>query len=451
MALTGTAWANALADTGWNVTAYNNGKQAVTSLIAGTEITVHFDEDGRLYGTSGCNDYTTSYSVDGNRISLRPAAATRKFCTLPDGVMQQEAAYLDALESAATWQVRGDTLELFTKDGALAVTMKSANRGGDTMLFRNGDREAIVELSGEDELLMSIDGKTYHMKQTISASGARYEATDDKGTVFWNKGERAMITIRGRDIPGEFELVHNTRGDDELYITIDGETFRMKRVVSASGAKYEAVDDPTTVFWSKGRRAFLTVRGEEYSKYVLIRNSPNEDELFLSVDGENFRLRRIPTASGAKYESRRDPSTYFWTKGDTATLYVRGTEYVGYDASAQTGASAGDTNVPIGIEWTVTSIAGDPVVPGSTVTIRFDHNARLGGRASVNTYMSSWIATGNRLLIKGAATTMMAGPQNLMDQEHKFLTALEDVREYEVQGDTLILTTKDGAEIVAKR
>ncbi|MDL2264636.1 META domain-containing protein, partial [Synergistaceae bacterium OttesenSCG-928-I11] len=436
----GMAWANNLADTAWNVTGFNNGKQAVTSPIAGTEITAHFGEDGRLYGTSGCNDYTTSYSTDGNRISFRPAAATRKFCTLPDGVMQQESAYLDALESAATWQIRGDTLELFAKDGSLAVTMKSASRGGDTMLFRNGDREAIVELNGPDELSMNIDGKTYHMKQTISASGARYEATDDKGTVFWNKGDMATISIRGRDIPGEFTLVRNTRGDDELYITIDGETYRMKRVVSASGAKYEAVDDPTTVFWSKGRRASLTVRGEEYSKYVLIRNSPDEDELFLSVDGENFRLRRVPTASGAKYESRRDPSTYFWTKGDTATLYVRGKEYVGYDASAQTEASTGDATLPIGVEWTVQSIAGNPIVPGSTVTIRFDHNARLGGKASVNNYMSSWIATGDRLLVKGAASTMMAGPQNLMDQEHKFLAALENIRKYEIQGDTLILT-----------
>jgi hypothetical protein len=35
--------------------------------------------------------------------------------------MEQEAQYLAALESAATYQIEGTTLELRMKDGALAV------------------------------------------------------------------------------------------------------------------------------------------------------------------------------------------------------------------------------------------------------------------------------------------------------------------------------------------
>jgi heat shock protein HslJ len=65
--------------------------------------------------------------------------------------------------------------------------------------------------------------------------------------------------------------------------------------------------------------------------------------------------------------------------------------------------------------------------------------------------MSHWIATGSRLLIENAASTQMAGPQNLMDQEQRFFKALEDVRGFEVRGDTLILTMKDGKEITAQR
>jgi heat shock protein HslJ len=367
-ALTGAAWADALAGTAWNVTGYYDGKGAVTGLIADTEITARFTGDGTLYGSSGCNDYTTSYSVERNRIAVSSPAVTRKFSIRPAGVMEQESAFLDALESAVIWQIRGDTLELFAKDGYPAVTMKSA-----------------------------------------------------------------------------------THDDDELYITIDGETFRMKRVISASGAKYEAVDDPTTVYWSKGRDAYLTVRGKEYSKYVLIRNSPNDDEIFLTIDGENFSLHRVRAASGAKYEAENDPSTFFWSKGDTAALYVRGREYAGYDASSEAAAPGNVSGVPIGLDWIVTSIAGEPTAAGSIVTIRFDHNARVSGSASVNTYISHWIATGSRLLIEDAASTQMAGPQDLMEQEHRFLKALVDVRGFEVRGDTLILITKDGKEITAQQ
>ncbi len=262
------------------------------------------------------------------------------------------------------------------------------------------------------------------------------------------------LTLAGTaqaDAPSD-AMAFGDQGDcDELIILVDGETFRMKRVVSASGAKYEAEDDPTTVFWSKGQTAFLTVRGEEHAQYVLIRNSRNEDELFLSVDGENFRLHLVRTASGAKYEALDDPSTYFWSKGDTATLFIRGKEHVGYDASPGTDAPSDDADIPLGVEWTVRSIAGEPLVPGSVVTVRFDHNGRLGGRASVNTYRSGWIAIGDRLLIHLTASTRMAAPQNLMDQEEKFIAMLEDVRTYKIRSDTLILTTKHGTKIVATR
>lgn len=453
-AFTAVASADELDDTSWRVSSYNNGKQGIASVLEGTSISVYFD-DGRVYGTSGCNDFVASYNVDGDRIRISPAAATRKFCMKPDGVMQQESEFLDALETAAVWSINAGRLELRTASGAVAVLMESADSGVRTMIFKGGDKEALIEMHAPDELYMTVDGKTYHMKQTISASGARYEAVGDAGTVFWNKGDRAMITIKGRDLPQDFVLEHDSPGDDEMFISINGETFRMKRVVSASGAKYEAVDDPTTVFWAKGRNATLTIRGREYSKYVLLRNSPNENELFLSVDGENFRLRLVPSASGSRYEAVGDPTTVFWSKGDTATLTVRGKEYMGYDTSDPQPGKATDpqqtTQIPINVEWSVLSIGGDPIIPGTKVTLRFGHNARLNGRATVNTFSSSWMTVGDRMIIDTAATTMMAGPENFMQQEQRFLKTLAAVCEFKIENGKLILTTKDGTEIIARR
>lgn len=451
VAFTSIAGANELGGTSWRVTSYNNGREGIASVIADTEILVYFENDGTLYGSSGCNDFTTAFSINGDRLTVRPAAVTRKICGEHDDIMRQETEFLNALESTATWSRSAGSLVLRTASGVVAVEMKPHDDGIRTMIFKGGDKDAVIEMHSPEELYMTIDGATYHMQQTISASGARYAAVGDPSTVFWNKGDSAWITIKGRDLKEEFKLHTRSDSDDEMYISINGETFRMKRVVSASGAKYEAVDDPTTVFWAKGRNATLTVRGKAYSKYVLIRNSPNDNELFLSVDGENYRLRQVPAASGVKYEATDDPTTVFWSKGDAATLIVKGKKYMGYDTAAKPAEQTDSSGIPINVEWSVESIGGKPIIPGTKITLRFGHNAKLNGRATINTYASSWITIDDRMIIKGAATTMMAGPENFMGQEQTFLKALEDVSKFRVENNKLILTTKDGTEIIARR
>ena len=111
-----------LGGTSWIVTGYNNGKQAVVSVVIGSDLTADFGADGNLSGSAGCNNYTAAYEVSGESIKIGPAASTRKACAEPAGVMEQEAQFLKALETAATYRLDGNQLELRTADGALAVT-----------------------------------------------------------------------------------------------------------------------------------------------------------------------------------------------------------------------------------------------------------------------------------------------------------------------------------------
>ncbi len=105
----------------WSATGINNGKQAVTSLVIDTTVTAVFGEDGSLNGSAGCNNFMTSYTLDGQNITIEPAATTRKMCP-GEGVMEQETQFLTALTTATTWNISGDVLELRTADGALAVS-----------------------------------------------------------------------------------------------------------------------------------------------------------------------------------------------------------------------------------------------------------------------------------------------------------------------------------------
>lgn len=108
----------------WDVLAYNNGKQAVTSLIRDTQINAIFGADGRVTGHAGCNRFFAPYTLAGERLTIGSAGATRMACAEPVGLMQQETLFLAALASVATWRIDGDRLELRTAQGALAVSLR---------------------------------------------------------------------------------------------------------------------------------------------------------------------------------------------------------------------------------------------------------------------------------------------------------------------------------------
>lgn len=112
-----------LAASSWRVTAYNNGKQGVVSVLSDIEIIVHFGAGGALSGSAGCNAFNAIYATSGQGIKISRMAATKKICARPRGIMEQEAQFLRALETAAIWLLDGDRLELRTSRQSLAVTL----------------------------------------------------------------------------------------------------------------------------------------------------------------------------------------------------------------------------------------------------------------------------------------------------------------------------------------
>lgn len=106
----------------WEVTGYNNGREAIVSPQLGTALSLSF-EDGEVTGSSGCNSFHASYTQEGNRISVGPLATTRKHCT-GEGVMEQEREFLAALAAARTWSIRDELLDMHFEDGARALTAR---------------------------------------------------------------------------------------------------------------------------------------------------------------------------------------------------------------------------------------------------------------------------------------------------------------------------------------
>jgi heat shock protein HslJ len=116
-----------LGGSSWIVTGYNNGKQAVVSVLNGTQLTADFSADGtKLSGSAGCNQYAAVIELTGKNIKIDPLVSTRTLCTEPAGRMEQETQYLKALETAAVYRIEANQLELRSADGALAASFEKA-------------------------------------------------------------------------------------------------------------------------------------------------------------------------------------------------------------------------------------------------------------------------------------------------------------------------------------
>ncbi len=122
--LTFVAGSNQLAGTRWEVISYNNGKEAVVSVIIGTQITADFGEDDQLTGRGGCNRYFASYETEGDRIQIGPAGSTEMACLEPKGVMEQEQEYLAALGMAEVYRIEADRLQFQTVAGSTVANFR---------------------------------------------------------------------------------------------------------------------------------------------------------------------------------------------------------------------------------------------------------------------------------------------------------------------------------------
>lgn len=114
-----------LTGTLWHLSTYNNGKQAIVSTLAGTEITLELQENGRLGGSDGCNRYLSGFTLEGERLTIGPIATTRMACRGPAGAAEQATAYAAALGMVGAYRIEGDELTLITPEGVTVASFRA--------------------------------------------------------------------------------------------------------------------------------------------------------------------------------------------------------------------------------------------------------------------------------------------------------------------------------------
>lgn len=104
-----------LANTSWQLTAFGSAG-AETPVVPDSTVTLEFSADGTAGGNTGCNSYGGDYTVEDDTLSFGEMVSTLMACA-DEAVMAQEQAYLQALQSAARFEVAADQLTIWYDEG----------------------------------------------------------------------------------------------------------------------------------------------------------------------------------------------------------------------------------------------------------------------------------------------------------------------------------------------
>lgn len=107
----------------WIVERMPDSDGALTSPLADTRIVAEFGSDGSIAGNAGCNVFRGSFEVAGDSITIDRVATTMKMCGRPEGVMEQEARVLSALERASSFTIDAGALHLLDDAATPVMSM----------------------------------------------------------------------------------------------------------------------------------------------------------------------------------------------------------------------------------------------------------------------------------------------------------------------------------------
>jgi heat shock protein HslJ len=109
---------SSLQDTRWMLVTLE-GKAPLQDTAPSAE----FSAD-QVSGSAGCNTYFGTYESGDGELSIGDVAHTEMWCMEPEGVMDQELAFLTALASAAGYRLAGERLELLDGTGGMILTFE---------------------------------------------------------------------------------------------------------------------------------------------------------------------------------------------------------------------------------------------------------------------------------------------------------------------------------------
>lgn len=108
------------------------------------------------------------------------------------------------------------------------------------------------------------------------------------------------------------------------------------------------------------------------------------------------------------------------------------------------GISSKTTQSIVGKEYVLTTSTKDV-----KITINFAEE-NFFGFSGVNNYFGKYTISGDNMKLSHVGSTLMAGPREAMEKEFEYISSLDKVEKYQVEKDTLTLTTSSGQQLIFK-
>lgn len=156
----------------WSLDSYLAVNGTLIPALPGTEVSARFDSDGKVVGSAGCNEYGGDYQLNETALSVSSLVQTQKLCEKPEGIMEQEARFLELLDSAAGYRVENDRLEITDISGATVLAFV---------------KEAPADLAGTSWTLASLAGENGSMVPVLAGTVVTVEF-DAEGTLGGSAG-----------------------------------------------------------------------------------------------------------------------------------------------------------------------------------------------------------------------------------------------------------------------
>jgi|GEM_PF-2746856 len=294
--------------------------------LADTEVTLSFAGD-QLSGSAGCNNYTGSFSLGADNpfvLTAGPIAATKMAC--PNPSLNQENAYLNALQSAAQWGYEIGKLAIYypAADGSYArllLAPPAADNSAVDML--TGTTWQWVRLTDPMQQV-DIEQPQNHTLTFLPDGTIQIQADCNRATAAYSAGADGSLAVQ----PGISTLAAcpaGSRGEELVqklgfaagYFFQDGHLFID---MMADGGTLEF--SPQAAAETAAETTIYTYQCDEGKSFTAEYTDAGPDgSVNLMLDGQPLTLPRAISGSGARYSNDQ---TTLWIKGNEGFIEVGG-------------------------------------------------------------------------------------------------------------------------------
>jgi len=105
----------------WKLVSHGSGSNQIPAA-ADVGTSIEFDNEGRMSGNVGCNNFGSDYTVDGDTIQLGIVMSTEMFCEGPVG--GQESAVLSVMQETISFVLDGNVMTITSSNGDASIVLE---------------------------------------------------------------------------------------------------------------------------------------------------------------------------------------------------------------------------------------------------------------------------------------------------------------------------------------